>query len=134
MNVAKPHAHNSRLGRTLFTYLIHVSIGPNVHRHDVSFFTLIGSILGGGKTATHSNILAWEIPWTEEPGGLQSMGSQRVGRDLVTKQLAAFKSESVQFSRSLVSNSLRPHGLQHARPPCPSPSPGVSSNSCPLSR
>ena len=61
MNVAKPHAHNSRLGRTLFTYLIHVSIGPNVHRHDVSFFTLIGSILGGGKTATHSNILAWEI-------------------------------------------------------------------------
>ena len=134
MNVAKPHAHNSRLGRTLFTYLIHVSIGPNVHRHAVSFFTLIGSILGGGKTATHSNILAWEIPWTEEPGGLQSMGSQRVGRDLVTKQLAAFKSESVQFSRSLVSNSLRPHGLQHARPPCPSPSPGVSSNSCPLSR
>ena len=32
---------------------------------------------------THSNILAWEIPWTEEPGGLQSMESQRVGHDLV---------------------------------------------------
>ena len=31
--------------------------------------------------ATHSSILAWEIPWTEEPGGLQSMGSQRVGHD-----------------------------------------------------
>ena len=31
--------------------------------------------------ATHSSILAWEIPWTEEPGGLQSMGSQRVGQD-----------------------------------------------------
>ena len=31
--------------------------------------------------ATHSNILAWRIPWTEEPGGLQSMGSQRVGHD-----------------------------------------------------
>ena len=31
------------------------------------------------KTATHSSILAWEIPWTEDPGGLQSMGSQRVG-------------------------------------------------------
>ena len=29
--------------------------------------------------ATHSNILAWRIPWTEEPGGLQTMGSQRVG-------------------------------------------------------
>ena len=30
-------------------------------------------------TATHSSILAWRIPWTEEPGGLQSLGSQRVG-------------------------------------------------------
>ena len=31
--------------------------------------------------ATHSSILAWRIPWTEDPGGLQSMGSQRVGHD-----------------------------------------------------
>ena len=38
------------------------------------------------KMATHSSILAWENPWTEEPGRLQSMGSQRVGYDLVTKQ------------------------------------------------
>ena len=36
--------------------------------------------------ATHSSILAWRIPWTEEPGGLQSMGSQRVGYNLVTQQ------------------------------------------------
>ena len=36
--------------------------------------------------ATHSSILAWEIPWTEDPGRLQSMGSQRTGYDLVTKQ------------------------------------------------
>ena len=35
--------------------------------------------------ATHSSILAWRIPWTEEPGGLQSMGSQRVGHDWATK-------------------------------------------------
>ena len=41
---------------------------------------------------------------------------------------------SVQFSHSVVSDSLRPHELQHARPPCPSPMPGVYSNSCPLSR
>ena len=33
------------------------------------------------ETATHSSILAWKISWTEEPGGLQSMGSQRVGHD-----------------------------------------------------
>ena len=41
---------------------------------------------------------------------------------------------SVQFSRSVVSNSLRPHELQHARSPCPSPTPGVHPNSCPSSR
>ena len=40
---------------------------------------------------------------------------------------------SVQFSHSVVSDSLRPHGLQHARPPCPSLSPRGCSNSCPLS-
>ena len=40
---------------------------------------------------------------------------------------------SVQFSRSVVSDSLRPHELRHTRPPCPSPSPGVHSNSCPSS-
>ena len=34
--------------------------------------------------ATHSSILVWRIPWTEEPGGLQSMGSQRIGHDRVT--------------------------------------------------
>ena len=33
------------------------------------------------EMATHTRIPAWEIPWTEEPGGLQSMGSQRVGHD-----------------------------------------------------
>ena len=36
------------------------------------------------KMATHSSILAWRIPWTEEPGGLESMGSQRVGDDWAT--------------------------------------------------
>ena len=41
---------------------------------------------------------------------------------------------SVQFSGLVVSNSLRPHESQHARPPCPSPSPGVHSDSCPLSQ
>ena len=41
---------------------------------------------------------------------------------------------SVQFSHSVVSNSLQSHGLKHARPPCPSPTPRVHPNSCPLSR
>ena len=41
---------------------------------------------------------------------------------------------SVQFSHSVMSDSLWPHELQHARPPCPSPTPGVHSNSCPSRR
>ena len=41
---------------------------------------------------------------------------------------------SVQFNCSVVSNSLQPHELQHTRPPCPSPTPRVHSNSCPLSQ
>ena len=41
---------------------------------------------------------------------------------------------SVQFSHSIVFDSLQPHGVGHARPPCPSPIPGVYSNSCPLSQ
>ena len=36
------------------------------------------------EMATHSSVLAWRIPWTEEPGGLQSTGSQRVGHDWAT--------------------------------------------------
>ena len=46
----------------------------------------VGSVLGFAKSpqegmATHSSVLAWKIPWTEEPGWLQSMGSQRVRHD-----------------------------------------------------
>ena len=46
----------------------------------------VGLIPGSGrslekKMATHSTIFVWEIPWTEEPGGLQSMGPQRVGHN-----------------------------------------------------
>ena len=40
--------------------------------------------------ASHSSILAWEIPWAEEPGGLQSTKPQKVGQDCVTEQYTAF--------------------------------------------
>ena len=49
-------------------------------------------------------------------------------------QLQVFPLQSVQFSRSVMSDSLWPHELQHARPPCPSPTPGVHSDSRPLSQ
>jgi len=50
------------------------------------------------------------------------------------KKFLGLNLPSVQFSRSVMSNSLWPHGLQHARPPCPSPTPGVHPNPCPSSR
>ena len=52
----------------------------------------------------------------------------------MTKHLSDFKNYSVQFSRSVVSDSLWLHELQHARPPCPSPTPGVHSDSPPSSQ
>ena len=50
------------------------------------------------------------------------------------KKNAQWELSLFQFSHSVVSDSLRPHGLQHSRPPCSSPTPGVYSNSCLLSR
>ena len=114
-----------------------------------------GSVSESGRSPGEGNgyplqyyVFAW-IPWTEEPGRLQSIGSQRVRHDWVTSlthpkkylytdcviflnnitmwNTAKTKPKqcSVHFSRSVFSNSLRPHELQHTRPPCPSPSPGV---------
>ena len=54
------------------------------------------------------------------------------GKQVLTKLNISIIS-SVQFSCLVVSDPLQPHGLQYARPPCPSPTPGVDSNSCPLS-
>ena len=53
--------------------------------------------------------------------------------DLMHLKYKYFHLGSVQFSRSVMSDSLQPHELQHDRPPCPSPTPGVHSDSCPLS-
>ena len=50
------------------------------------------------------------------------------------RSISPYLHSSVQFSYSVVFDSLQPHGLQHARPPCPSPTPRVYPNSCPLSR
>ena len=55
------------------------------------------------KMATHSSILAWEILWKEEPGGLRSMGSRRVARNLVTKQ-----QQKEEISQNMHALSLSP--------------------------
>ena len=53
---------------------------PSVNAGDVGLIPGVGRSLEK-EMATHSSILPWEIPWTEEPGRLQSMGSQRVRHD-----------------------------------------------------
>ena len=57
--------------------------------------------------ATHSSIVAWRNPWTEEPGGLQSTGLQRVGHDLVTKQ------QQKNFDENSVSRLKYIMSIQH---------------------
>ena len=102
--------------------------------------------------ATHSSILAWRIPWTEESAGLQSMGLQKCqswltrlstyhalhtklwdiqGKIKGTRCCSSFR--LVSSVAQVVSDSLWPHEPQHIRPPCPSPTPRVYLNSCPLS-
>ena len=58
---------------------------PPANTRDVSLIPGSGRFPGEGMV-TYSSILGWKIPWTEEPGRLQSMGSQRIGHDLVTKR------------------------------------------------
>ena len=57
----------------------------------------------GNEMATHSSILAWKNPWTEEPGGLESMGSQRVRQDVAIKHTQTNTQPNMeQFGCSLV--------------------------------
>ena len=58
----------------------------------------------------------------------------RLTNKVAYKNKIIFILSSVRFSCSVMSDSLQPHGLQHTRPPCPSPAPRVYSNACPLSR
>ena len=86
------------------------------------------------------------VPWPGIEPRPPALGvwnlSHRITREIllllegkkVTFSWAVAEGSSVQFSHSVVSDSLWSHGLQHARPPCPSPTPGVHPNLCPLSQ
>ena len=72
--------------------------------------------------ATHSSVLAWRIPWTEEPGGLQSMGLQRVGHNWATKHMPPFRQyylkTSCFYSKGIVWGPFHKIGFQaHKMPP-----------------
>ena len=83
--------------------------------------------------ATHSSILSWKIPMDRGAWWAIVHGVTKSWIQLSNKHYATFQFSSVQSSCSVMSDSLWPHGLQHARPSCPSPTPRVYSNSCPLS-
>ena len=86
-----------------------------------------GSHMPGGREA--------RVPKLQKPTGKSSPCLPQLEKACVQpRRPSATKNiGSVQFSHSVVSESLRLHGLQHARLPCPSPTPGMCSNSCPSS-
>ena len=91
----------------------------------VSHFPLCASVSTSDKCGdNNSNTYLIELLW--ECNGLINM--------TYLKWFLAHQFSSVQFSHSVVSDSLRPHESQHARPPCPSPAPGVHSGSHPSSQ
>ena len=95
------------------------------------------------KCSQEKQVDEWKV-WAERGGGRDVLGGWLWLRfsgvletrtlELLPRDEGASPESSVQSSRSVVSESLRPHGLQRARPPCPSPTPGAHSNSCPSSR
>ena len=91
----------------------------------------------GEEMAAHSSILTWEIPWAEQSTVHGTIESDMTATNTFTR---SFRSvilfcRKCQFSSVTQScPTLRPRGPQHARPPCPSPTPGVYSNSCPSSQ
>ena len=70
------------------------------------------------EMATHSSVLAWEIPWTEEPGGLQNMGVSRVKHDLVTKPppRLSYQNPNRQTDRQ-TDRQTHTHTHTHTHPP-----------------
>ena len=91
---------------------------------------LQGLKMGSKKIKMQVN---WEFKKTQRKlsGDLNCLQNQKIWVE-VYAVLNIYS--SVQFSRSVIPDSLLPHGLQHARLPCPSPTPGAYSNSCPSSR
>ena len=91
-------------------------------------------IPGSGRSSGEGNVYPLQYSCLENSVDKRAWRATVHGVAKTQTQLSDNTFCSVQFSRSVVSNSLRPHELQHARPPCPSPTPRVYPNSCPLSR
>jgi len=84
-------------------------------------------------TWSNSKVWPWSTKWSRAKSELFQKNTLVIPNSFFQQHKRWFYI-SVQFSHSVVSDSLRPHESQHARPPCPSPTPGVHSNSRPSSR
>ena len=115
-----------------------------VSRIAAQFFTIWINRETQSSILSHPSSVKWKLlspvwlfgtPWTIQSRPDTGMGSLSIlqGSSQPGDQPRSPTFSSVQFSLSVMSNSLRPHELQHARPPCPSPTPGVYPNPCPLS-
>ena len=86
------------------------------------------------EMGTHSVFLPRKSHGERSLEGYGPRNSKRVAHYLATEQKKQISIQLVQFSCSVISDSLQPHESQHTRPPCPSPTPGVHPNSCPSSQ
>ena len=97
------------------------------------FYSLVKGLISRVSLVSH---FSWPLLWLEVlPGGAHistKIDSRKKDSGMLVEH-ANPPPFSVQFSHSVLSDSLRPHESQHARPPCPSPTPRVHSNSCPSS-
>ena len=120
-----------------------VGLKFNIQRTNIMTSSPINSWQINGETVeTVADFIFWETPKSlqmvtaamklKEAYSLEGKYDQP--RQYIEKQRHYFvnKGPSSQFSCSVMSDALRPHELQHTRPPCPSPTPGVHPNSCPL--
>ena len=127
---------------------------PNPSQHQSLFQSVnslheVAKVLEFQLSKEHPGLISFRMDWLEllaVQGTLKSLLQHHSSNASILQHSAFFTVQlshpymttgnplsSLLFSRSVVSHSLRPHGRQHAGPPCLSPIPGVHSNSCPLS-
>ena len=106
--------------------LVEVQAGIRISGRNINNLTYADDTTQKAESREELKSLLMKVKGESEKPGLK-LNLQKM------KIMVSSPISSVRFTHSVVSNTLGPHGLQHTRPPCPSPTPSVYSNSCPLS-